>query len=900
MPSKDPETRQRKHDYDRPRVKHRIADRDGNRDRDRPKSPRHNSTKAHQGRSDRRASFSGESLSGSDFSQSQTRPDNMLVPEMERRKPSTAQPRPSTLPYPSFSKAHSREAVNGTDEGSRSKPDPITPDSTDIGNVQPPKSAPPRTTRPTPKTGQAPPSPPLTSTERDLRRAGSGGSMRQAAADGKGSHTRRKSADHDEVYGKAGFSASRTSLRQAEEGVSVPRAPPPKSAPASKASFLGFFKDRGDRGGLASGKKPPLNGSLGKSHTRKTSQRGPVPIHTEAHPSLAPNSSRRPPTLLSNTVSSHSDDDLPRTPKWHEGPPRTPQDRKATPIIEVFTSNGSDSDFDVNVGPPTSAAPSPPPPPPPPAVAPRDIPRVDYLLQNGGLASAVSRSFASALQPHPPPTYLQYMSPQPGAAKHNDIRSTFTPFHKLLEDFSSVMAKNGSIAVATGYRSVARRLLDRLESVFARNISSETCHCALCNSRDQTRDVSDEANEVSWGEVLELVSGRRELPSWPPFLLANPEQGLGISASGRQTPMQKLDMDVPEEYREHYIRQSKKTKQAVDNWLACQPEDHASPPQEIDDETLTFAMLTNLEPSQRRLFTALLRGQTAISDSRSPTPMQAGSTKPNSLSMTGIALQRLYRLPRPPRDPECSMFLLKNQTIHNALATLAAISKEEWEILVSGRIDDFLGTPAGEDRSTSTCPSLAPPRGPTPPSRTATPGGGGTSPQPPTTSSTQVDEDTEIAVLAEVEREIYLGMESLEDAFEALHTKAESVRRALRERSAGLALQAQNNRGGGDGEKPEARLGTPAIGTNNNNNLSLEPPVWRNGHVSVNGLGSLGQGVDDDDGGLDERSELAPDDSASNIGWKERERKRHKKRRPGASRRTERRTPAPVEELDEG
>jgi hypothetical protein len=119
----------------------------------------------------------------------------------------------------------------------------------------------------------------------------------------------------------------------------------------------------------------------------------------------------------------------------------------------------------------------------------------------------------------------------------------------------------------------------------------------------------------------------------------------------------------------------------------------------------------------------------------------------------------------------------------------------------------------------------------------------------------------EIAALAEVEREIYSGMEALEDAFEALHLKAEAVRLALRERGAGLSLANQSRRG----YFVEARLGTPA---------SAYP--WESGT---------------DDDFLDDTQSLAPDDSASNISS-------NRRRRP--KRRTERRTPAPVEEEDEG
>ncbi|GME51993.1 5-methylcytosine g t mismatch-specific dna [Neofusicoccum parvum] len=410
----------------------------------------------------------------------------------------------------------------------------------------------------------------------------------------------------------------------------------------------------------------------------------------------------------------------------------------------------------------------------------------------------------------------------------------------------------------------------------------------MCRLRSDEVQPTEEETGVSWGEILEFVSGRRELPQWPPFSIDAEAGGLGISGFNQAAPMQKLDIDVPEEYRDHYIKQSKKTKLAVQNWLATQPEASTSPPQEVDDETLTFAMLTHLEAEKRPIFTALLRGMTTIPASRAPTPLNV--PRPELLVKTAVALQRLYRLSKPPRDPECAIFLLNHPTLHSILATLAAVSSGEWEILISGRFDGFLWSgaegpvpapnfggssisrgPTATPLSRTTTPfsnSGGPSRGPTPFS--GTPGYARSASTAPSSfgAPVQMDEEVEIATLAEVEREIFLGMEALEDAFEALHCRAEGVRRALRERSAGLAMAAQARRGSMDGGV-EVRLGTPASG--------------------VGGWGGAGWETETDDG-LDERSELAPDDSASNISYSRR-------RRP--DRRKQRNTPAPVEEEDE-
>jgi hypothetical protein len=272
-----------------------------------------------------------------------------------------------------------------------------------------------------------------------------------------------------------------------------------------------------------------------------------------------------------------------------------------------------------------------------------------------------------------------------------------------------------------------------------------------------------------------------------------------------------------------------------------------------------------------------------LPQSRAPTPASGPSS--DLMKKTALALQRLYRLNQPPRDAECSLFLLKNLELHGVLATLAAISSGEWDILVSGRFDGFLWsgvespvasrnpTPANYNPRNMT-PGI-PSRGPTPYSRGNTPFTYGPQTRGPTPgpcgAPVQMDEDTEVAVLAEVEREIYAGMDALEDAFEALHGKAEEVREALRARNAGLSMAAARRRGSvGNQYDPIAVAGTPSIG--------IGKAIW------------AGYGEEEGDWNDDSKSEIRPDDSASNISFNRR-RRRHREK--------ERRTPAPVEEEDE-
>lgn len=794
------------------------------------------------------------------------RRSSVPVPEFQRTSSNSPRGSKGSLPYPSFSKAHSKEAVGSREqvavkhsEKAAPKTKYPTPDPTDLSKEQDhgikyeirhSKSA-------------APPSPPETSVGHDVKPE----KPRVDAAKGEHRWTDlQKAADElkRRLVGEAANSAEVEKQRhpharprkndhgKVEAGspkTSKPGTPSrlkPKPATVEDASSNASFRKASSSVRSASGKSEAPTVSTDSDAT-----------------SIAPHQPniQRPFTPLANRDSSPAtepDSPEPKTPINNDFPPS----RKETPAYSI---NGDLALSTVDE--------SPLPPPPPPAPSEMPAPKVDYLLQHGGLPQVVPRSLLAASVPKP--------LGQSPAAVNAQVEALFLPFNKVLDDYSKVIARSGSVAVATGYRSVARRLLDRVERVFARDLSAEACLCDLCQYNSRTEQELTDKRGVSWGEILEYVCGRQDLPQWPPFILVdNAGLGLGISPPGRATPMQQLDVDVPEEFREHYVRQSKKTKQSVDRWLESQPSEPSAPPQDVDDETLTFAMLTRLDPDQRPLFSSFL-GVTPVPSrpaSTSSIKSDTASILPPSstlLQKTALALQRLYRLSTPPRDPECAMYLLTNPALHNVLATLAAVSDHEWDLLISGRFDGFLRS--GADESTpipSATPSILPSRGPSrvqpfnrmvtpslPPSRgpTSTPSTNAASSSAASGAPVALDEETEIAVLAEVERDIYLGMEALEDAFEALHLKAETVRRTLRERGAGLAQANQSRNGSID-----VRMATPAS------------VAWES---------------ETDDGIADDNESLAPDDSASNVS-------RSRVRRP--KRRTERRTPAPVEEEDEG
>ncbi|OJD13652.1 hypothetical protein AJ78_05909 [Emergomyces pasteurianus Ep9510] len=780
-----------------------------------------------------------------------------------------------SLPYPSFSKAHSKEAVGIL--GSREtlghpKVDILTPEPTDIttgdetnGKARGEDISPTRqeTASRRHSTHRSPPSPPLTNLDQQPTRRGTTTSGNNNPEEKR--TTTVKSKDEKKKHRPKPISKESTSSvrRKSDEGSKTSSRGSGPSTPGKKLfEALQHHHNKSPTSGNPSKARP-----LGRSNSAKQSSRRKAKSSSPDQSSVKQVEIEVAPSAVDSDATSIAPNQQP-TYQRPSMTIRAPAEPRRTPTPRGYGSPRRHS--------PPSALHSPstglPPPPPPPPNVPITIPKVDYLLNNGGLKYHVPKSFFGAGESANMPQDL--FKPAAAASK------LFEPYNKLLDDYGVVISKCGSLAVATGYRSVARRLLDRLEAVFARDISSESCQCVMC----YPSEVSPEG--VSWGEVLELVSGRQDLPAWPPFNIASKPGVADITDSNSDEPMQKMDMDIPEEFREHFVRQSRKTKHAVDKWLSCNNDQSGSPPDEIDDETLMFAMLTYLDNEQRELFSALLGISMAPPEPKRETPKPRD--RPDAIVQSGAAIQRLYRLSTPPRDPETALYLLNNPGIHHVLATLAAISSDEWDILISGRFDGFLRSGADDDLPQTY--SAPPVRGPRPGSARPTsqasnarlrnvsqPYGGLSNPSRTSTPAPAsfgapiyVDEDNEIAALAEIERDIYLGMEALEDAFEILHVKAEAIRGALRERGAGLQVANLTRRGGSGGV--EVLSGTPALG--------------------IGGYGLNGNGWESstDDGIDDGISEILPSDSASNISSSRR-------RRP--KRRNERRTPVVFEEEEE-
>ncbi|KAI0403543.1 hypothetical protein F4802DRAFT_570836 [Xylaria palmicola] len=802
-----------------------------------------------------------------------------LVPELTRT--SVAGSRVS-LPYPTFSKAHSKEAVHSRDDlgASGHQDDPLTPDPTDLGSEHRRQSKSPDGSKERKRSSRKddrPPSPPETDLSSEKKRRS------------KTSSSALRPGDSERPTSRASGASRSSSRREEKSKLSM------RSKTSSQATYI-----------KSSTLKPPTGvqmvdetvSSLGGSRTA-----GAQSSTTSVPP-------KRSASTKSSRMPSLEADDSPESVQ--DSSPKTPTATTQFPPPQVFpheNHNAGPNSSYTKEHPTPVATPAtdfgPPPPPPPPPLDIQEVPRVDYLLQNGGLHHPTSKHFLSVLP--------RLNGHRPSDPPLTGCETLFAPFFNLLNQYQTVLQKQGSIAVSTGHRSVARRLLDRLEDVFSRDLPLHGCTCVMCEQSPE------EHRGLGWGEVLERVGGRVEMPSWPPFDLSNVVTTAIESTADlppRPASPVKLDPDIAEEFREHYLRQTKKVKSSVDKWMNNCAETPAPPPSEVDDETLAFAILTSLDQEERPYFNALISGAKEIQPAlRAPTPMR--KTRLDFLVKTGLQLQRLYRLSQAPRDAETTVFLVKNPYHHDLLATMVDINPQEWEILISGRFDGFLWSGAdGDDGimssidnplSRGTTPGSTysfyppPPTRPPPlapgtaasrqmsgygPSRSTTPYSGvysrGTTPASFISLSSSIatgqnrqpvshDEEVEMAVLAEVEREIYQGMEALEDAFEKLHEHAEVVRNALRQRNNGLLMNQQHRRASRIDVLPQHSGGS----------MGYERPAWATG---------------DDDGVTSESDwggddfDLAPEDSASNISSS-----RH--RRP--KRRNERRTPAPIEEDDE-
>ena len=372
-----------------PRRRRRESERDQERDRRKDRDRERKSRRSSQGSTRKVSSSTSNREKEREGEREQPSPGTAdMVPEMQRRPSPTG---PSA--YPSFSKAHSKEALGNRENVANPRLSLYTPDPTDLEaeNHNPAVATPPR--RP------APPSPPLTATEElEVRRVRSGTSIRRntperlkvdtarrnsldaktrpsATSKSKTSKyipkSRLEAQDRSEIAGSSQSSAAGSKQESTETS---------SSATANANRQVGLSTD------ARSQDSSTETGSMTNSDATSVPQ-------NKAPPRPSPLSAR-PAVATAQSSPSSVADPSPKTPTSNDAVfPNIPPDAKQAPAVGVLNSSGQPSPYSQSL-PSVNAAPPPPPPP-----VPIEIPRVDYLLQNGGLSYVVPKKLLHAASP---------------------------------------------------------------------------------------------------------------------------------------------------------------------------------------------------------------------------------------------------------------------------------------------------------------------------------------------------------------------------------------------------------------------------------------------------------------------------------------------------------------------
>jgi serine/threonine protein kinase len=261
--------------------------------------------------------------------------------------------------------------------------------------------------------------------------------------------------------------------------------------------------------------------------------------------------------------------------------------------------------------------------------------------------------------------------------KRNSGDSTATiGTEEFVRSFSQLVAPNSKTAVDSvnslalvGSRPVGSNLFNRVEDAFPHMIS---CPCMFCFDQLHSEEL---LRKVTWDDLFVLVF-QTKLPPWPPSKDLS-ALDLGSLSCQLDDPCQIFESEV----RKGHHRRLRQIKAQVQSWLSELPAVVLAN-EDIDDETLMFVLLTQLEQPQRPVFYALLWGLDKIPTPRTQKP-EGGP--PQYLAKAGLALKRLYRkqLPSVPRDPLVVMYLIRHPHMHRLLATLAAVQEEGWEKLLA-------------------------------------------------------------------------------------------------------------------------------------------------------------------------------------------------------------------------
>jgi hypothetical protein len=286
---------------------------------------------------------------------------------------------------------------------------------------------------------------------------------------------------------------------------------------------------------------------------------------------------------------------------------------------------------------------------------------IDYLLPNGSLPQPVSGYFHPS---HDPWDLEPSETTKEENEDSNPVKGIFGNLNFLLESYFSVLSAGGSIAVGTGYRSVARRLLERVEGIFARDLGAEG---------------------AGWPEVLEYLRGGRQRP----FLCVLPVRAVLArqeEESAGQNTAQELAASVVAGV------QIKPPMSKVKQWLEeIEQVLKASGPEPEDDaikEASAEATEAN-DKMQIEIIEGILRNNTEQPQFKNFRNYLSDTSR---ITLTQRALRRLYH-DHPTEaitQPIAALFLLLHPDLHPILQALANVTEAELDLINSGRFDAFL------------------------------------------------------------------------------------------------------------------------------------------------------------------------------------------------------------------
>jgi hypothetical protein len=285
---------------------------------------------------------------------------------------------------------------------------------------------------------------------------------------------------------------------------------------------------------------------------------------------------------------------------------------------------------------------------------------IDYLIPNGSLPAPVSGYFHPTHDPSSLDVPPSMRSDNPNV---NPVAGIFGNLNFLLDSYLAVLSSGGSIAVGTGYQSVARQLLERVEGVFARDLG---------------------VNGIGWAEVLEHLRGSRPKP----FLCVLPVRGL-LAKREEESVLNAEPACTTQQLAASVVAgvKAKPAMSKVNQWLeeveqvlrAAEPDDCSKALQDEDEEEEIVCQIiegilkNNTEESQIKNFRRYLE------DRVFGTRMK--------LALTRLYHEHPVELITP---PIVALYMLLHPEVQPLLDAIANVSEQELDLINSGRFDSFL------------------------------------------------------------------------------------------------------------------------------------------------------------------------------------------------------------------